>query len=451
MKTVAVLLDIPDVPYRASAANVAIDEELSREDERWERRYGLKNQDRSRRKSYSSGLLCLAPALLAQGYRVSYLDYRRIQDANAQCVLSAASVILITSISPFFPIFVELVRILRNAGITVPFIIGGFGPTYEPQKFLAECPAGSVAALGEGESSVLGAIEYLSDQALRPGLAVVTGKHLHVGPERPLLDASQIPMPEYCLLGQLNDYRVNVSTIRGCPGACLFCSGTGFWPSIRCRPVDSVIGELDYLNSVLPPGELVHFCDNVVTFDRARFLELAQAMAARRYAINFSCDIRSDSIDAQTAWALEQAGFRRICVGVEDCDDGILAAGRKGLRFAQSRRALELLRQHTTAYLTAYWMVGLPGTTQATVAHNLATIGSLVRGRWVDQIALSLFKPYPGCKGLEGIVTLERTWNDYLTDMEYPLYCLPSASASDLAQMVLAYKRAVLDAYRARF
>jgi radical SAM superfamily enzyme YgiQ (UPF0313 family) len=126
-------------------------------------------------------------------------------------------------------------------------------------------------------------------------------------------------MPEYELLeGKLDRYRINLSSTRGCPGKCSFCAGSSLWEGVRSQSVSSVIKELDYLAERLPRGHLVHFCDTTVSFPRERFLALVHQMHTRKYTLQFSCDIRADHVDEEVAAGLEAAGFRRICVGVED-------------------------------------------------------------------------------------------------------------------------------------
>jgi len=223
------------------------------------------------------------------------------------------------------------------------------------------------------------------------------------------------------------------------------CSITIGTPSI-----DNVIEELNYLNQTLKKNTLIHFCDNVITYPEKRFLKLAEAISKQKYDLQFSCDVRADSINKSTSLALHNGNFKRICLGIEDCSNDILKHNYKGMTFNDNLKALSCLRKYTDSYLTGYWLIGLPGTTWRSTQENQKAIYKLIDENLIDQIALSIFKPYPGCRFNKGEIFIDNDWNSFLEDMDFPIYHLPNLSAMELASVMLNYKKTVINAYKKR-
>jgi hypothetical protein len=74
----------------------------------------------------------------------------------------------------------------------------------------------------------------------------------------------------------------------------------------------------------------------------------------------------------------------------------------------------------------------------------------MVCSKLVDQIALGLFKPYPGCDINKKYFSVESGWEEFIKDMEYPIYRLPNLSSAEIAKIVIDYKLTVLKAYQSR-
>lgn len=447
MKFKVLIIDIPNIPYQSDIENNQLDEEIFKLDLEWEKKYKLKNQGRSKRLSYTTGLLYLASALRKLNYPVTYYSYEEYGIAGLRESLNGITYILISSISPFFPIFKQIVDEITDHKKHPRIIIGGFGPTYEPTKFLNVCPENTVAVIGSGEDKILKAIEFFSNGKLSNGLATLGHIKRTNRYESP---SFTIPDPDYSILGDIKNYRVNISTIRGCPGSCKFCSGVPFWDKIYYRSITSILSELDYLEQNLSKDTLVHFCDNVITYPEDRFAKLASAILNKKYDLQFSCDVRADCINRNSAILLSKAGFKRICLGIEDCENEILRTHHKGMTYETNIAALNILREFTNSYLTAYWLIGLPGSTEATIKKNQEQIVKLIDSDLVDQIALSIFKPYPGCRFSENDIVIHRNWNSFIRDMDYPIYELENLNSDQLSLLFKEFKISLIDAYKIR-
>lgn len=447
MNQKVLIIDIPNLPYQSDKENIQLDDRIYKLDIQWEKKYQLNNQARVNCYSYTVGILYISSVLRRLGFQVEFYNYEELGLSKIRKSLKNIDYFLVSSISPFFPIFKKIVDEIKNHHNNPKLIIGGFGPTYEPEKFLDVCPSNTIAVLGSGEDKIQGALDYFQSGIISNGLQIKGQRSPYKQNDS---SCTKIPDPDYTILRNINTYRINVSTSRGCPGNCMFCSGVPFWDKVYAREIDSIMRELDYLEENLLPNTLVHFCDNVITFPERRFLRLAKAISQRQYSLQFSCDVRADTINKDTAKSLESSMFKRICLGIEDSDNNILKKHNKGMTFESNLEALKLLRDFTDLYLTAYWIVGLPGTSSSSVIRNRLSIVKLIEDNLVDQIALSIFKPYPGCRYRKNEVFLLNDWDSFIEDMDYPIYRLKNLSAEQISRIYKDYKVSLINAYEAR-
>lgn len=441
------MIDIPNISRSSNSENIKLEAESFECDKAWAKRFGLNYQVRSNLFSYTTGLLYIARVLSRSGYSVEYYNYEEKGLCSLKNRLKDKGIVLISSISAFFPIYSDIIDEIKSVEGEFRIIIGGFGPTYEPEKFLSIATDNTIAVMGGGEKRVFKAIDYFETGLLSEGLAIKK----HIKPiEKEDLEQGQIPQPDYSILNNIANYRINVSTARGCPGSCSFCSGVPFWRKILLRKVDDVIKELDYLNKKLNKNTLIHFCDSVITYPEKRFLKLAEAISEEKYDLQFSCDVRADSINKNTSMALQNSNFKRICLGIEDCNNNILNLNYKGMTFDDNLKALNCLRKYTKSYLSGYWLVGLPGTTWRSIQQNQKAICKLIDENLIDHISISIYKPYPGCRFNKDEILINNDWNSFLEDMDFPMYHLPELSAAELASAMLSYKKAAINAYKKR-
>jgi len=140
------------------------------------------------------------------------------------------------------------------------FIIGGHGPSPEPEYFLKKLNA-DVVCVGEGENTVIELVAALSDKTLLSeieGIAFFDGSEFVQTPRRPLIkDLDTIPWPayqkfpmEYYRLmrwpGITNfDFCFTILSARGCTFKCNFCYRID--PGYRKRNPEAIIEEIEFL------------------------------------------------------------------------------------------------------------------------------------------------------------------------------------------------------------
>jgi anaerobic magnesium-protoporphyrin IX monomethyl ester cyclase len=215
-------------------------------------------------------------------------------------------------------------------------------------------------------------------------------------PDRPFpTDLDRLPLPARHLLDNRGYTRpdtgapqTSVVTNRGCPYHCTYClanqiAGLGN----RYRSVPDVLRELR--ECVVRHGLTSFlFRSDLFTQNRDWVLALCRAIVEEDLAIEWACNARVDSVDAEMLAAMRRAGCWIVAFGVESGDQQVLDRLEKRSRVADAHRAVALCRA-AGIKSSVYLLMGFPWETHASVA-------ALSRfARDLDPDILEVFFPYP--------------------------------------------------------
>ncbi len=141
----------------------------------------------------------------------------------------------------------EIADTFRARGVKV--ILGGIHPSMLPEE--ASQHADSVV-IGEAEGIWPGVVEDFKANKLQ---------RVYRQPERPSLLG--LPIPRRDLFAEAAYFVPRtISTTRGCPYSCFFCSVTSFFGhTYRCRPVEEILKEIETFNK---KGPTIFVDDNIV-------------------------------------------------------------------------------------------------------------------------------------------------------------------------------------------
>jgi tetratricopeptide (TPR) repeat protein len=114
----------------------------------------------------------------------------------------------------------------------------------------------------------------------------------------------------------------------------------------------------------------IAFKDETFTSDRQRALELCRGIRARELNIAWSCDTRTDVLDADLLAAMRRAGCQRVSLGVESGAEEILTRFNKKISLDAVRNATRLARG-LGLQVRYYMIVGSPGESMATLRQSL--------------------------------------------------------------------------------
>ena len=227
------------------------------------------------------------------------------------------------------------------------YVIGGHGPSPEPEYFLRLLGADAVI-IGEGEETLVelaNAIASLSSLSGVEGLAYRDGDEVCVNPRRePIADIDSLPMPAYDLfpvevyrlrrdaahMPQVgNRFSIQMLSGRGCKFNCNFCYRID--SGMRLRSAEAIVDEMNYLHRRWGIQHFM-FYDDLLMESEARTVELCEAfIRSGPPDMTFICQGRLNYAKPEVLQAMKRAGCAYIYYGVESFNDDILKVMHKAI------------------------------------------------------------------------------------------------------------------------
>jgi anaerobic magnesium-protoporphyrin IX monomethyl ester cyclase len=338
-----------------------------------------------------SGLASIGEALLRAGHEVRVLcaeelvikagEDRAAADAAMRRTIEEfrPDIAGISLVTPHVPTAEGLARHIKesSAGRTL-VVVGGPHVSALPERTLTDCADFDVAAVGEGEQTMVelaqrGPREDVDGIVLRKN-----GVLVRTAPRQPTHDLDALGEPAYelfdmahyaardrYLIRWLPLCATNIRTSRGCTNRCRFCgghlvSGVG----MRYHSIEFIIALLRRVVEKFGL-EAIRFEDDTLGGDRERLLEMCEAMRRADLPGRIVWDgcLRADQADPEVLAAMRSAGCIQVEYGFESgADDSLKRLGKQSSA-ELNRRAVRLTRE-AGLRVFADIMVGLPGETE---------------------------------------------------------------------------------------
>jgi radical SAM superfamily enzyme YgiQ (UPF0313 family) len=347
----------------------------------------------------------LSAFLQRHGHHVRVLDGLSLGVDNAALAArcAGADLVGISTLSDYYPQTVGLTRELKRRGI--PVVIGGPHATFVPARTLEETGADYVV-VGEGETAMLELAGALSEGGPAQGIpGVATPSQPEVPPRALIEDLDRLPFPDWddCPPGSYpkaphggvaKRYPIApVTTTRGCPYSCSFCSSPFLWQRrIRYRSPENVLDEIERVARRHGVKE-IHFEDDNLTLKRAHVEEICTGLLARGIGVSWATPngIRVDTIDRDLLDLMRESGCYSIAFGVESASPEILR--RCGKRTSINRIEQTIAMAHEAGLITqGFFIFGLPGETEQTIQQTI----DFARHSKLDKAQFLLLDVMPG-------------------------------------------------------
>jgi len=233
------------------------------------------------------------------------------------------------------------------------YILGGHGPSPEPEFFLKKTRADAVV-IGEGEETILELITtVLSRESLKDvhGIAFLESGKAIITKKRVLIkDIDTIPFPAYHLFpmdyyrlmrmphATNSDFVLPILSGRGCTFTCTFCyrMDEGFRP----RSNASIIDEIMFLKANYGITYIA-FADELLMSSVVRTMSLCDDFIKAGLNIKWDCNGRLNYARPDVLKAMKRAGCVFINYGIEAMDDFVLKDMRKCLTVEQIVKGIE--------------------------------------------------------------------------------------------------------------
>lgn len=372
---------------------------------------------------YSMGILCLSSYLKASlnNIKVGYIHYYINLD-DFEDFVKNTSILAFSTMTVTMNMILDMAKKAYKINPNIKIILGGYHASYFAKEILEKYQYIDSVFLCEGERALL---EYMRNSRKESILGIAfrdeTGSII-CNDLKKTINSNTIPTPDYSLIeGKLQDFNIQLSTMRGCIGSCNFCVNKSYWATPRLIPIEMIVNELLYLKKYLTEGTIIHIIDNNFTYDKCRLYQLYSSMKNEGVLgyFKFECDTLSTLIDVETIKLLELIGVVKICLGIEDCNDLILKKSKKNVTFYENIEAAKAIKENSSNICVyAYWIIGLPGSTIETLEENIFQMQNLILNDVIDIISPKIFIPYPGTEFFNnaekyGINIMSYNWDLY--------------------------------------
>ncbi len=162
---------------------------------------------------------------------------------------------------------------------------------------------------------------------------------------------------------------VSISTQRGCPYTCKWCSTAVYGQSYRRRSAENVVDEIVFLQKNYD-FDLIWFVDDVFTVSNKWLGEFHDELKKRQVTVQLECITRADRLNDEVLKMLRACGCFRVWIGAESGSQRIIDAMDRRVDVDQVRAMIKSARKIGIQAGT-FIMLGYPGETEADIRETV--------------------------------------------------------------------------------
>jgi radical SAM superfamily enzyme YgiQ (UPF0313 family) len=277
----------------------------------------------------------------------------------------------------------------------IPVIMGGAHPTFLPDEALEYA---DFVIRGEGENSLVELLEHMDKgvPALKDikGLSYKDrdGENVH-NPSREFLeDLDSLPHPDFSLVHNWtpsNTYPV--STSRGCPYDCTFCSVIGmFGRRYRFKSVEATLEELKHAVSASKAVKFI--VDDNFAANKTRTKQILRAMIAEKIRTRWSAQVRTDvARDPELLRLMADSGCDTLFIGLESINPRTLEEYNKRQDLKDITSCIREVRYHGI-HIHGMFVLGAETDDVQTIQETV----DFAKDLGIDTVQIMILTPLPG-------------------------------------------------------
>lgn len=326
----------------------------------------------------------------------------------------------------------ETIRFIKQNLPETHIILGGPEVRYSAENFLRY--GADYIVIGEGEETMTelvnslilvpaGEDDFSGDSPLPKkeiaGIAYLErGEFIQNSERQKIKDLNELSLPNRKKINlqlYLDAWRnrhgknaLSVSTMRGCPYTCKWCSRAVYGLSYRRRNADKVVEELEFVKKEYNPDS-VWFVDDVFTISHRWLTSFHHELKKRNLRIPYECITRADRLNEEVILLLKQTGCFRVWIGAESGSQRVIDLMDRRVDVKQVRDMIRLTRQHGIEAGT-FIMLGYPGETEEDIEETI----SHLKQSDPDHFTITVAYPIKGTElyqEIEAIKTRELDWS----------------------------------------
>jgi radical SAM superfamily enzyme YgiQ (UPF0313 family) len=380
-------------------------------------------------------------------YLSAWLKRKRIDTAVFDTTFSTHQALqdyLLAHKPPFVGIYVNLmtkknvlaiIRFIRSQDSLrhTRIILGGPEVRYHDEQFLRY--GADFIVFGEGEQTMEDLVTTL-DSAFNPfldtvdGIAFINmrGEVVRTREREKLKDIDRLPFPDRKAV-DLDLYfqawkahhgqsAASISTMRGCPYTCKWCSRGVYGLSYRRRSAALVVEELQWIQANYQV-DTFWFVDDVFTISHKWLGEFVAALEAAQVTVRYECITRADRMNAEVIDLLARSGCFRVWIGAESGSQQVLDAMDRRVDADKVREMIQAA-QAKGIQAGTFIMLGYPGETEADIVETVRHLAVSAP----DVFTITVAYPIKGTalyEEVEAGLTTDLSWEERSDrDLDFP-------------------------------
>ena len=408
----------------------------------------------------SLSLSYLAAVLQEEGIEVQILDLLVAQYSSNKIRNKLEEyqpqVVGATCVTLNYPTAARILKVCKDFDPNIVTVMGGPHVSFTLKETLLRAPWIDVVVIREGERTLVELVRALEKGigfGQVAGIAFREDKHVvETEPRPPIENLDELPLPARNLL-PISRYRAlgapcNLTTSRGCPYGCIFCSGRRmFGRKVRFRHPRLVVDEMEIIHKELG-FEKMNIVDDTFTVNHRHARNICEEIIRRNLHIQWTVFARVDTITRDLVEVMHEAGCTHLLFGVESGSEQILKTINKGITVDDVRRGVKLTSEAGIKVFASF-ILGLPGESPET-ARQSVELAQELRSEYGSLYGFHLLSPLPGTELYEkaeeyGLRILTRNWAKY--DANEPITETATMSPEKVMEIMATYDGAVAYAW----
>ncbi len=278
----------------------------------------------------------------------------------------------------------KLIKAIKNDSALkhTRIILGGPEVRNHAEAFLNY--GADVLIVGEGEETLLEVVQHFqtgkADWPEIAGTVILKDGKVHQHQERALVkDINTLPFPNRHRV-DLSKYQdvwkkhhgysmVSMSTMRGCPYTCKWCSRAVYGGTYRRRSAKLVVDEIEIIKRDYNPDK-IWFVDDVFTINHKWLREFADELERRNVSVSYEIITRADRMSDEVIELLKRSGCFRVWIGAESGSQKIIDAMDRRVDVMKVR---EMIKKSRRAGIEAgtFIMLGYPGESRTDIKETI--------------------------------------------------------------------------------
>lgn len=277
---------------------------------------------------------------------------------------------------------IKLIKTLKTEKFNFPkIVLGGPDVSYNVENYLKA--GADFLVIGEGEETTFelyNAIINNENYHYINGIAFLKNNEvIQTNPRVKFKDLDELPLPNREAINMqkyLDTWKNNhgqssmtISTQRGCPYTCKWCSTAVYGQSYRRRPAEQVAEEMKMLKEKFNPDAL-WFVDDVFTVSHKWLLAFREEVLKQDAIIPFECITRAERLNDEILDLLKEIGCFRIWIGAESGSQKIIDLMDRRVDVNVVKEAIQktnALGMETGTFI----MLGYPGETEEDITETI--------------------------------------------------------------------------------